>query len=163
VVGVARGRAEFGPRALGGRSVLASPTSTAKRDDVNARKGREAWRPLAPIVREEDSRYFTLPGPSPHMITTGLATDEAKQRIPGVVHVDGTARVQTVARGGDPFLRALLDALEVLGAPPVVINTSLNRRGEPIVDTAEQAFAAAKAMGLDALVLEDCYVTLSAG
>ncbi len=160
VVGVARGRAEFGPRALGGRSVMASPTSTAKRDDVNARKGRESWRPLAPIVREEDTRYFVLPGPSPHMITTGLATDLAREQIPGVIHEDGTARVQTVAPNGDPFLRALLDALEARGAPPVVINTSLNRRGEPIVDTAEQALTAARAMGLDALVLDERYLTL---
>ena len=160
VIGVARGRAEFGPRALGGRSVLASPTSTAKRDDVNARKGREAWRPLAPIVREEDAQYFLRPGPSPHMITTGLATGEAKAHIPGVVHADGTARVQTVAPGGDPFLRALLAALEARGQPPVVINTSLNRRGEPIVDTAEEALTAARAMGLDAVVLEDRYVAL---
>mgnify|MGYP001817757641 CR=1 FL=1 len=161
VVGVARGRAEFGPRALGGRSVLASPTSTARRDDVNARKGREAWRPVAPIIRAGDERWFAPHVPSPHMILTLRATPLARERVPGVVHVDGTARVQSVAPDAAPFVHALLDALEALGEPPVVINTSLNRRGEPIVDTADQALTAARAMGLDDVVLGDGILSLS--
>ncbi|MDJ0973626.1 MAG: carbamoyltransferase C-terminal domain-containing protein [Planctomycetota bacterium] len=163
VVGVARGRAEFGPRALGARSVLASPTTTAKRDDVNARKGRESWRPLAPIVREEDERWFeeqALAIRSPWMIQTFVATARARKEIPGVVHADGTARVQTVTRAASPFLYAVLDALVRAGEPGVVINTSLNRRGEPIVDTAAQALTAARAMGLDAVVLDDWLVPL---
>ena len=155
IVAVARGRAEFGPRALGCRSVLASPTTLAARDRVNARKGREAWRPLAPIVRVEDTRWFRAMVPSPYMILTFEATEEARARIPGVVHVDGTARVQTVAAGENGFLRDVLDALEARGEPPVLINTSFNRRGEPIVDTAEQAWTSYTAMELDALVLGD--------
>jgi carbamoyltransferase len=89
------------------------------------------------------------------MILTLRATDGARREIPGGVHVDGTARVQTVSRAGDPFLRAVLDALEERGRPPCVLDTSLNRRGEPIVDTAAEAVAAAEAMRLDALVLGD--------
>ncbi len=155
IVCVARGRAEFGPRALGHRSVLASPTTLASRDRVNRLKGREAWRPVAPIIRREDTRWFHDLVPSPHMILTFAATEEARERLPGIVHVDGTARVQTVAPDEDAFLRALLDALEQRGEPPAVINTSFNRRGEPIVNTAEEAWAAYEAMGLDALVLGD--------
>ncbi len=155
ILAVARDCAEFGPRALGNRSVLASPTTTATRDRVNALKGREDWRPLAPIVRTEDARWFAGQVPSRYMILTFEATERGKREIPGVVHVDGTARVQTVAEGEHEFLRLLLDALEARGHPPVVINTSLNRRGEPIVNTAEQALTAARAMRLDGLVLGD--------
>lgn len=161
IVAVARGRAEFGPRALGGRSVVALPRSVAMRDEVNRRKGREAWRPLAPIVRVEDRRWFELEGPSPFMITTGLATDAARARTPGVVHEDGTARVQTVGPEDDPFLREVLDRLEAEGEPPVLLNTSLNRRGEPIVDTAEEAYTAAASMGVDAVLLDDCWLPLA--
>jgi len=162
IVAVARGRAEFGPRALGGRSVVALPRSIAMRDEVNRRKGREAWRPLAPIVRAEDTRWFDLAHPSPFMITTGLATEAAKARVPGVVHEDGTARVQTVGPNDDPFLREVLDALEAAGEPPVLLNTSLNRRGEPIVDSAQEAYTAASAMGVDAVLLDACWVPLPA-
>jgi carbamoyltransferase len=155
LVGVARGRAEFGPRALGARSVFASPTAAA-RDRLNDHKGRERWRPLAPCLREEDvGRYFDPAVPSPWMILTLVASERARAEIPGAVHADGTARVQTVGRDGDPFVRGVLDALEGLGRPPCVLNTSLNRRGEPIVDTAAQAVAAAEAMRLDALVVGD--------
>lgn len=153
IVAVARGRAEFGPRALGGRSILASPRTRASRDRVNAKKGREAWRPVAPIVLEEDKTWFHDLVPSPHMILTFRATPRAREEITGVMHEDGTARVQTVGAQDDPFLRALLQALARRGEPPVVINTSLNRPGEPIVNTAEEAVTASRAMGLDALVL----------
>ena len=155
LVGVARGRAEFGPRALGARSILASPRSEAIRDRVNARKGREAWRPLAPVVLEEDRALFRDLVPSPWMILTFEATGEARRRIPGAVHADGSARVQTVGRSDDPLLAAVIRALAARGEPPAVLNTSFNRRGEPIVDTAAEALTSARAMGLDAVVLGD--------
>jgi carbamoyltransferase len=161
VVGVARGRAELGPRALGGRSVLASPTRIAVRDDVNARKGREAWRPLAPVVRPDATRWFPGLVPSPWMILTFRASDAARAEIPGAVHADGTARVETVTPASEPFFAAVLDALERSGHPPAVLNTSLNRRGEPICDTAAQALASACAMRLDALVLGDRWLGLA--
>ncbi len=153
ILAVARGRAEFGPRALGARSILASPTTRARRDRVNALKGREAWRPVAPVVRAGDGRWFEGLTASPYMILTFRATARAQREIPGVVHEDGTARVQTVAPAENAFLHALLESLEARGHPPVVINTSLNRRGEPIVNTAAEALAAARAMGLDGLIL----------
>lgn len=165
IIGVARGRAEFGARALGRRSVLAHPCSSAIRDEVNRRKGREAWRPLAPIVRAGATRWFAPQGPqpdvrSPFMILTYEATAEARERVPGIVHADGSARVQTVGEGDDPFLLAILDALQEMGAPDVLLNTSLNRRGEPIVNDADQALTAARAMKLDALVLGHYLVDL---
>jgi carbamoyltransferase len=162
VIGLARGRAEFGPRALGGRSVLATPISRESRDRVNRLKGREDWRPLAPVVRDGPSRWFEGLSSSPHMILTFRTTAAAVREIPGAVHADGTARVQTAGRADDPFLADLLDALERLGHPPAVLNTSLNRPGEPIADSAEEALAAARAMGLDAIVIADRIVDLRA-
>jgi len=161
VVGLCRGRAELGPRALGARSVLASPSTTGRRDDVNARKGREAWRPLAPVVRTDAHRWFPALGLSPHMILTFEGSPAARLEIPGALHADGSARVQTLGPDGDPFLAALLTRLEALGQAPCVLNTSLNRRGEPIVTSAAEALVAARSMRLDALVLADRWVELS--
>lgn len=161
LVGIARGRAEFGPRALGARSLLASPRSIAERDRLNEHKGRESWRPLAPVVREDDTTYFEELGPSPWMILTFAATAEAKKRIPGAIHADGSARVQTVSPETQPFLHAVLGALQGLGEPPVLLNTSFNRRGEPIVNTAEEALASAHALRLDAVLLADRLLSLS--
>jgi len=156
LVGVARGRAELGPRALGGRSVLARADDPAVRDRLNDHKGRERWRPVAPVVAARDvGRWFAPAFPSPHMILTLVATPEAAAGpLRGAVHADGTARVQTVADDDEPFLAGVLARLATRGHA-AVLNTSLNRRGEPIVDGAAEALAAARAMRLDALVLDD--------
>lgn len=163
IVGVARGRSELGPRALGGRSVLALPRSIEVRDEVNRRKGREAWRPLAPIVREGDDSWFEGLQASPYMIRTFRATARARREAPGIVHVDGTARVQTVGSGADDdaFLGQLLAGLAARGLPDILLNTSLNRPGEPLVERAREALATAEAIGLDALVLGDRLLELS--
>lgn len=153
IVCVARERAEFGPRALGNRSLLASPTTLASRDRVNELKGREAWRPVAPIVREVDKHWFEDLSPSPYMILTFVADEDAQREIPGIVHADGTARVQTVSPGQNLFLCQVLDALEERGHPAALINTSFNVRGEPIVDNAEQAWRSYETMQMDSLVL----------
>ncbi len=163
LVGVARGRAEFGPRALGARSVLATPTTEASRDRVNGHKGREAWRPLAPVVRANDAALFHGLGESPWMILTFEATPEGRRLVPGAVHVDGTARVQTVTAGGEPLLWKILERLPAHDHPPCVLNTSFNRRGEPIVNTAAEALEAARAMRLDAVVLGDSLLALDGG
>lgn len=155
LVGVARGRAEFGPRALGARSVLASPRSERIRDLLNEQKGRETWRPLAPVVLEDDRTLFHDLVPSPWMILTFVATPEGRRRIPGGIHVDGTARVQTVDPARKSFLADVIRALAALGEAPAVLNTSFNRRGEPIVNTAAEALTTARAMKLDAVVLGD--------
>lgn len=161
LVGVARGRAEAGPRALGGRSVLARADDPATRDRLNDHKGRERWRPVAPVVRAEDVGRLFRPGlPSPHMILTLVAEPDAREgRLRGGVHADGTARVQTVTPEEEPFLHGVLTALASRGHV-AVLNTSLNRRGEPIVDSAAEALVAAEAMRLDALVLEDLLTDL---
>lgn len=156
LVGVCRGRAEFGPRALGGRSVLARADDPSVRDRLNDQKGRERWRPVAPVVREAElARWFEAPRPSPHMITT-LRVNAAGASGPlrGAVHADGTARVQSVTADDEPFLAAVLAEGRALGLE-AILDTSLNRRGEPIVDTAPEALEAARAMGLDALVVAD--------
>ncbi len=162
LVGVARGRAEFGPRALGGRSVLARADDPAVRDRLNDHKGRERWRPVAPVLRAQDvSTWFEGATDSPWMILTLPATAAARAGpLAGAVHADGTARVQTVTADSEPFLHALLSCLSAHGHVAVV-NTSLNRRGEPIVDTAAQALDAARAMRLDALVLGDRLLDLT--
>jgi carbamoyltransferase len=156
LVGVARGRSELGPRALGGRSVLARADDPRVRDRLNDQKGRERWRPVAPVVRAEDLDALFRPAtPSPWMILTLVArADAAAGPLGGVVHADGTARVQSVTAASEPFLHAVLGALAPRGHR-AVIDTSLNRRGEPIVDTAEQALEAARAIRLDALVVGD--------
>ena len=159
LVGVARGRAELGPRALGGRSVLARADDPATRDRLNDHKGRERWRPVAPVLLEEDlARGFDPVFPSRFMITTLRARAEAASgALRGVVHTDGTARVQSVTDADEPFFAGVLRALAPLGHLAVT-NTSLNRRGEPIVNDAAQALAAAEAMRLDALVAEDVLI-----
>jgi carbamoyltransferase len=161
VVGVARGRAEFGPRALGTRSLLASPRSHAIRDRVNALKGREAWRPLAPVVKEGDATFFHGLVPCPWMILTFEATRQARERIPGGIHVDGTARVQTTTPDDGTLLAPVIDALARRGEPAALLNTSFNRRGEPIVNTAAEALASARAMRIDAVVLGDRLLDLA--
>jgi carbamoyltransferase len=161
LVGVARGRAELGPRALGQRSLLGRACTVEDRDRMNDRKGRERWRPLAPVVRSGDRRWFDVDRESPWMILTFAATARGRSEAAAAVHADGTARVQTASREGAPFLHAVLDALEARGEPAVVLNTSLNRPGEPIVNTASEALDAARALGLDAIVLGDRLLDLS--
>lgn len=162
LVGVARGRAEFGPRALGGRSVLARADASAIRDRLNTHKGRELWRPVAPVLREEDlARWLDDPRPSPHMITTRTVAAAGRAGpLSGAVHADGTARIQSVTRASEPFLHAVLDLTAAAGRP-AILNTSLNRRGEPIVDSAREAVDAAIAMRLDALLVGDRWLDLS--
>jgi len=161
LIGVARGRAELGPRALGGRSVLARADDPATRDRLNDHKGRERWRPVAPVLRVADvATWFSDARESPFMISTMLARPAAAAGpLAGAVHRDGTARVQTVTPTGEPFLAAVLESLAPRGHV-AVLNTSLNRRGEPLVDDAAQALASARAMRLDALVLADRLVDL---
>jgi carbamoyltransferase len=160
LVAVARGRAEFGPRALGSRCVLARADDVATRNRLNDHKGRERWRPLAPVLREEDlPAWFDPPTPSPHMILTLRARPAAAGPLAGAVHGDGTARVQSVTRDGEPFLHAVLSALAPLGHAAALL-TSLNRRGEPIANSAREALEAARAMRLDAVVLGDWLVVL---
>jgi len=177
IVGVARGRAEHGPRALGHRSLLADPTSPQMHARLNRLKYREPWRPVAPIVLaddEETSQALFEPGEfagSPFMSFAPRFTDEACRRLPAVCHVDQTTRLQSVDRAREPWIAAVLEAFARVmttpppgdddGAPqqqrkpPVVCNTSFNRRGEPILNTAAEAIALlCDEPDLDAVVVE---------
>lgn len=155
LVGWFQGRMEFGPRALGGRSILADPRRVENRDRVNAAvKFREDWRPFAPSVLEErGSRYFRDFRPSPYMILSFWATEEARREIPAVVHVDGSCRVQSVTPASNPLYYALLSAFERLTGVGACMNTSFNLKGDAIVESPKDAIQTFYASGLDALVI----------
>jgi carbamoyltransferase len=158
VVGVFNGASEIGPRALGGRSIFADPRDNALKERINREiKHREPFRPLAPIVLASAFERFFEPAASanPFMLVVAHATGECRRLAPGVVHVDGTSRVQTVEPDGDPFLITLLEEFERLTGLPMLLNTSFNGRGEPIVETPADAIATFLALGLDGLWLED--------
>jgi carbamoyltransferase len=124
------GRAELGPRALGGRSILAPATDPAMKDRLNQAKLREAYRPVAPVCLESAApRYFAPGTPDPYMLFDHRVRDECRGRIPAVAHLDGTARLQTVNESDDPFLAALLTEYAKLSGIPVLCNTSANHPG----------------------------------
>lgn len=157
VVGWFHGRMEFGPRALGSRSILGDPRDPAMQRTMNLKiKFRESFRPFAPAVPEEDSaRFFDLDGPSPYMLFTAQVRPEHVASLPAVTHVDGSARVQTVSRETHPRLHALLRRFGARTGVPVLINTSFNVRGEPIVCTPRDAYSCFMHTNIDYLVLED--------
>lgn len=148
VAGVASGRAEFGPRALGNRSLLADPRPADMQDRVNAIKGREPFRPFAPVIRAEVAReLFDLPvAESPYMQFT--ARCKAPSDFPAIVHHDGTSRVQTVTPRDHPGLHELLLRWEDRTGCRILLNTSLNSRGEPLVNDRQHADAFARSNGV---------------
>ncbi|KYF55851.1 hypothetical protein BE08_05015 [Sorangium cellulosum] len=155
-VGWFQGRSEFGPRALGHRSILADPRRPGVRDHVNARvKSREDFRPFAPAVVEEDAaRYFDCDYASPYMILVAPVRQAWASGIENVVHVDGSCRIQTVTPDSDPVFHALLRSFERRTGLPVLLNTSFNRRGMPIVETPAQAISFFLECELDLLVID---------
>jgi carbamoyltransferase len=136
-----QGRSEYGPRALGHRSLLAHPGRAANLERLNDVKGREQFRPVAPMVLAEraPSIFSRGPLPSPYMLFVHDVAAEWRERIPAVVHVDGTARVQTVDPRDEPLLGRMLEAFEQCTGLPVVVNTSLNTAGRPMVDDPRDA------------------------
>lgn len=160
VVGRFSGGSETGPRALGHRSILADPRKAQMRDYINSTvKNREWYRPLAPTVLEDESKnFFEMDYHSPFMLFIGNVIPERKKDIPSVTHVDGTARVQTVNKTQDPEFYELIRKFGVKTKIPVLLNTSFNRRNEPIVESPEQTIEAFTSMDLDALVLEDALI-----
>ncbi|HYN93614.1 MAG TPA: carbamoyltransferase C-terminal domain-containing protein, partial [Pilimelia sp.] len=135
-----QGRSEYGPRALGHRSLLAHPGDPATTARMNDVKGREQFRPIAPMVRAERFEdIFEGVYPSPYMLFVHKVKPEWKDRIPAVTHVDGTARVQTVSPDTEPLVAEMLAEFDRLTGIPVVVNTSLNTAGRPIVDTPREA------------------------
>jgi len=184
VVGLFQGRAEFGPRALGHRSIIADPRSTTMQSVLNLKiKNRESFRPFAPaVLADHASEWFDTDHPSPYMLLTApvaparlrtpvtaggsgsetTPTDiygrvsEVRSEIPAVTHVDNSARLQTVDEQRAPAFHGLLTAFHELTGCPVLINTSFNVRGEPIVGTPEDAYRCFMNTGMDWLVIEEC-------
>ena len=161
VFGWFQGRSEFGPRALGNRSILGDPRNPGMKDKLNSRvKFRQAFRPFAPIVLYERAKeIFIGEDESPFMLRAKHVRPEWKDRIPGIVHVDGTARVQTVRREQNPRMYDLLVEFEKLTGVPVLVNTSFNIKGEPIVETPADAVNCFLYTGIDYLALHDMLVS----
>ena len=179
-VGWFRGRMEFGPRALGGRSILGDPRSDSMQKTLNLKvKFRESFRPFAPsVLREEVGNWFELEDDSPYMLIVAdvrpelrreMTEDEKalfgidklnirRSEIPAVTHVDYSARVQTVHRDTNPAYHALIARFGELTGCPVLVNTSFNVRGEPIVCTPTDAFRCFMGTDIDVLVAENCFL-----
>lgn len=177
IVGYFAGRMEFGPRALGARSILADPRREDTQSKMNLKiKFRESFRPFAPSVLEEKaSEYFEIDRPSPYMLFVAKVCRKRRLRqpegtgenmgerlrakrsdIPAVTHLDYSARVQTVNRNEKPDYHDVISAFEALTGCPVVVNTSFNVRGEPMVCSLEDAYRCFRATHMDVLVMEDC-------
>lgn len=161
VIGWAQGRFEWGPRALGNRSILADPRRAEMKDTVNTKiKFREPYRPFAPsVVEQRVSDFFELPRATPQyparfMLLVTPVLEHSKSRIPAVTHVDGSARLQTVVESTNPRYHTVIRAFGDASGVPVVLNTSFNLRGEPIVSTPEEAFSTFARSEMDALVLD---------
>jgi carbamoyltransferase len=155
VIGWFQGRMEFGPRSLGNRSILADARNPANKDVVNLKiKFRESFRPFAPsVLAERCGEYFDLATESPYMLLVAQVRPE-KRVIPSVTHVDGSARIQTVTREQNPLFYDLIKAFDELTGCPVIINTSFNVRGEPIVCTPADAYLCFMRTNMDYLVLD---------
>jgi carbamoyltransferase len=164
VFGWFQGRCEFGPRALGNRSILGDPRRPEMKDKLNKRvKFRQAFRPFAPIVPYERAKdIFVGEDESPFMLRAKQVRPEWKDRIPAIVHVDGTARIQTVRREQNERMYDLLIEFDKLTGVPVLVNTSFNIKGEPIVETPQDAMNCFIYTGIDYLALHDTLVAKNA-
>jgi carbamoyltransferase len=168
VVGWFQGRMEFGPRALGARSILANPTDPGMKDKLNAKiKHREQFRPFAPsVLKEAASTYFDFDGrstdrESPFMLLVAKVRPDKQHLVPAITHADGTARVQTVGREQNPRYYDLIETFGKLTGVPVLVNTSFNVRGEPIVCTPAEAFNSFSHTDMDYLVMGDALIPAS--
>lgn len=157
VIGWYQGRMEWGPRALGNRSILADPRRAHMKDVINSKvKFREPYRPFAPSVLEEDVEdYFHFSGISPYMTFVCRVRDDKKDKLPAVTHVDGTARIQTVSRRHNLRYWTLINEFKTLSGVPIVLNTSFNVKGEPIVCTPDDAVRCFLKTHIDYLVMGD--------
>ena len=155
IVGFHRGRTEIGPRALCHRSILANPANPEMKDILNKRvKHREYFRPFAPAVTYE-SQYeiFELKQNSPYMLLAANVKENYRDKLPAITHVDNTARVQAVSAEQEPFVHSILQELNKLIGVPVVLNTSFNVAGEPIVETPDDAIQTFLKTEIDVLVV----------
>ncbi len=161
IIGWFQGRMEFGPRALGARSIIANPCNPEMKDILNNKvKHREDFRPFAPVTTEEDAKdYFEVKQPDPFMVLLVDVKKNKRESIPSVTHVDGTGRLQTTTEKDNPRYYRLIKTFKKLSKVPVLINTSFNVRGEPIVCTPNDAYKCFKGTGIDVLVMGRCIIT----
>lgn len=157
IIGLFHGRMEWGPRALGNRSILADPRDGDMQDVVNAKiKFREGFRPFAPtVLADHATEYFETAGEAPYMLFVCNVREEKQPEIPAVTHADGTARLQTLQREDNAVYYEVIDTFRSLTGVPVVLNTSLNRRGEPIVNTPQDAIDCFTETDMDYLCFPD--------
>jgi carbamoyltransferase len=149
------GRSEFGPRVLGGRSILGDPRSVFAKQRILRYKRRERFMPLAPSVLEERQReFFNLESSSLYMLLTAEVRPEKRHLIPAAIHVDGNARLQTVTQEMCPDFYRVIKEFEYFTGIPMLLNTSLNRKGEPIAETPADAYNVFINEDIDALYLE---------
>ncbi|WP_051236596.1 carbamoyltransferase C-terminal domain-containing protein [Paenibacillus pinihumi] len=160
IIGWFQGGAECGPRSLGNRSFLADPRRAEMKDIVNARvKFREGFRPFAPsVLWEHQQEYFDLAIPSPYMLMVADIWPRKRSIIPAVTHIDGTGRLQTVMKELNPHYYQLIETFYEMTDVPVVLNTSFNVKGEPIVETPEDAIRCFLGSNFDELYLGDVHV-----
>lgn len=157
IIGWVQGNAEFGPRALGNRSILADPSSPLMKDKINSRvKFREEFRPFAPsILHNHGDQYFHNYQDSPYMERTLAFRKTVTKRVPAVVHIDGTGRLQSVRKDWNPKYHALIEEFFELTGIPLLLNTSFNVMGKPIIHSAEDALTVFHTSGLDAIFIEN--------
>jgi carbamoyltransferase len=160
IIGVARGRSEHGPRALGNRSIICNPSLPEMKDVLNAKvKHREWYRPFAPVVRLEDvNKYFEWDKESRWMSFCPKVREEWREKLGAITHVDGTARVQTVTREQNEWLYKLITDFEKETGIGVLLNTSFNVDGKPILSTVKDAFTILERTEMDCLLIEDYYI-----
>tara|TARA_X000001382_G_scaffold3950_1_gene3849 strand:+ start:1736 stop:3364 length:1629 start_codon:yes stop_codon:yes gene_type:complete len=160
IVGVARDRSEHGPRALGNRSILCNPAIKDMKDILNSRvKNREAYRPFAPVVRLEDvNKFFEWNTPSAHMNFSPLVKEEWRSKLASITHIDNTARIQTVTREENSFLYELLSIIDSKNGVGILLNTSFNVAGKPILNTVKDAFTIFHKTEMDNLLIENNYL-----
>lgn len=160
IIGWFQGRSEFGPRALGNRSILADPRNAQMKNILNERvKFREFFRPFAPAVLwEKQMDYFELGIKNPYMLIVEKTVKEKRAEIPSVNHVDDTGRLQTVCKEVNPKFYSLIEQFYDLTNVPVVLNTSFNVKGEPIVETPTDAVRCFLGTEIDVLCIGDCLV-----
>jgi carbamoyltransferase len=161
IVGVVRNGMEHGPRALGNRSILCNPSAPGMKDTLNAKvKGREYYRPFAPVVRLEDvSKYFEWDTESRWMSFCPNVREEYRSTLSAITHVDGTARVQTITREQNQFLYDLITEIDRISGIGVMLNTSFNIAGKPILNTYRDAIWMLENTQMDGLVLENYYIS----
>jgi carbamoyltransferase len=159
IIGWAQGKMECGPRALGNRSILTNAMNPRAKNDLNTRvKKRESFRPYAPsVLHEESEKWFDL-AYSPYMLLEARVHPEKQKIVPGIVHIDGTSRPQTVSKTDNPRYYQLINKFYERTGVPIVLNTSFNRHGEPIINTPEEAIDVLLTTDMDALFIRDYHI-----